>query len=410
MDPRRRCIGSLAHSVKMQHVARALRENATMRAHLKIVPFPRRRGFVGGRVGYLQLNPYAQAAFNPVVQSAIGAKYIQGLYSRKKKVIRPRMVYGKRKRSDHVIASRYFSRKRAMFTRARIGRPRFRIGGSWSRRRNMRARFRRSYRKRRYKASLITRCGVGSKQDQYTILRRSTNLAAQANNKSFYFVTSSVGLRDIDTFNQIYTNEALTDDDQGIVILNEKCEVVFKLQSDMAAQVTVHTVMFRRDWNSNYGTFADNVLNDGFQKVGLANSKHQELGTTLFMNNRFCHTMKVLRSRKLFLDPGKTTKVSMQTSKPKWMSYAYKAESTTNQLKGSIVFLFEIQGVPTHDSTTAANVGTSAPVIDVYLTKTCKYRVPDTKAQNVYQSATVTNPAAPVGFVDEDLKEDVEET
>lgn len=309
----------------------------------------------------------------------------------------------KRKRSKS-IAKKYFAKKRAVM---RNRRPSYKSVFGYKKfgRRISRVQT------RKYRAMKL---GVGTHSDRYQVTRSSGAIIGVANKIHFEFAPTNVGLRDIETLDNIYTNEGFSDVDTKIVMMSEKVSCVMKMQSDMGGIVTIHKLQARNLFTSGFGGLSANIIDEGFSGIGLASSEDQEHGTTIFMNNRLTKYFKVLNSTTLFLKAGEVRKYTMTNNRMQVMDFEYRNEPTFTQKRGTVLLLVEIAGVPVHDNGAGAgaeSVGTSAPVLDFYTTKTVKYRIPDRSGERSYNAnVSVTVPVGPIGFVDGDIVEQAEET
>jgi hypothetical protein len=269
---------------------------------------------------------------------------------------------------------------------------------------------RRSYRpKRKYRKCTYNRLSVGDKVTKYISRTVGTRISTSNDKKTWAFATLNLGLHDESTLNDIYTKEAFTNEEQRVVITGQYFNMRIKNQSDMGCYITLYQCQLKTNWNvAGLGSLQGSTIDAGFQAVGLANNSEQENSVRLSMNHIFFNYWRILKKRRIYLAPQQVINHSMNSSFIHMRNFHYKLESAT-YLQGAKYVLWECEGVPTHDQTTAGDVGLSSVSCDVWITKNTSYKVPAPGSVTVDHNVETTLPVTPVGFVNEDLAEDAQE-
>lgn len=252
----------------------------------------------------------------------------------------------------------------------------------------------------------LKKLGVTDFVPRYMLNEATDRIVLSTSSKQIGYLESiNTGFFGKTMLDSIYTNETLDNDADEIVLTNQRVEYVLKNQSDMAIYMTLTENKLKRHWTTTFGT-SGALITDAFASIGLAASNEQQLCANLEMCPKWKHWVKTIRKKTFILQPGETRKVIFSNPRIKKMNFMYKSEADISVLAGTHFFTYEAHGVPTHDSTTATNIGLSASVVDVYMSRKYTYRELDSNTHpKAFESTAVNDPAVPVGFVDEDLAE-----
>jgi hypothetical protein len=188
----------------------------------------------------------------------------------------------------------------------------------------------------------------------------------------------NAGLNSKNALDDIFAeNATLTGDaDHTVVMSYQRCDYFMKNQTDIPIYVTAYECQMRRDWNSGYGSFESEVFAEGFNTVGLANSANQQIGVSLFENTKFTHWVKISKQKTFVMQPAVARKYSMVDSNIYKRNFKYKDEATTNVLKGTKWLVLKLHGTPVHSSGTVTQVGISKISLDVVVSRTTKFHIP----------------------------------
>lgn len=259
----------------------------------------------------------------------------------------------------------------------------------------------------------LTWMGVGAANDRCVVKNDCINIAGVNSRVQFQMLNASFGLGDLSTRDLVYTQSGFSDDDNSVVQLSESVVYTLKNQGDMGCYLTLYTVRLTRDIVSTMDSGSlNNMIATGFSESGGSNSNDQELGVSLYQNNKTKHWIKIIKTQSCYLQPAETKRISLASKKIKRIHFGYKKESEISQRRGALYVIAAVSGIPLHDITfTTTQFATSAPSLDVWCTKKLKFRIPDGNYVPSFSTSTnITAPAnAAVGAVEEDIEIDVEE-
>lgn len=260
------------------------------------------------------------------------------------------------------------------------------------------------------RSKMLQKFGVQDESPRYYLKTGSLSVESSLGSKAYATGLAGAGLKSLPVLDEIYTAEGLTDNDQSVVFTHQGVEYIFKNQSDMGLYLKIHECVFKRDFGSAFGGFSS-IISDGFSDIGLSNSVEQEIPSHIRMNTKFNHFQKIVRTTTIALQPGETKKYLLKRDGVWKQNFYYKKETDTNGLKGAHWLLIETHGVPVHDSTTTTNISLANTALDIFWSMRYVYRTPN-KDTPIHANVTVghTEPAAPVGFVDEDIAKSTVET
>lgn len=248
--------------------------------------------------------------------------------------------------------------------------------------------------------------GVGASVNKYHNAAIVKRIGGDPDLCRFDLISTSYGLNDITAYNNVYSNESFSDAQQRFVVVrqNLKCEI--KSACDTPVLMDVYIVKLKKDWNSGYGDFETDVLDNGFSYVGLTASASQHPAVSIYQNTRFLNTFNIVKSWKKILQPAEHYMFNMRSKSVFRRDFWWKNEATVNQLKGTYFILLKSRGTLSHDSTTMTNIGTADYALDCLITKEMVYRLPDAKEDvKGYATWTGTRPTTHEVFGDIDIEE-----
>lgn len=230
--------------------------------------------------------------------------------------------------------------------------------------------------------------------NSFTVSQGAKNMALAS--------TTLAGFNSKYMLDAIYTQESYADFDRKICVASQVDSYLLANQSNGGVYVTARYMKWKKDWTSTYGTISANLIQEGFNNVGLANSTEQLPITSIYQNQKLMNWCQVKKTDRFFLAAGGVRKLTYSDKNIKKLKFQYKTESTISYLRGSCFLLIEVHGTPIHDQSTAANIDTAATVIDVYQNVQWKYyTTDDTNFFQVTVDDNITNPVTPVRFIED---------
>lgn len=234
----------------------------------------------------------------------------------------------------------------------------------YSKRRPRRMYRRKRYRRRRRGGGTISRILKALTTPVIAIETDASKVLATASR--CVYATWSLG--EIPDFASCYTALGLTPDsakDDNILIRKMIGVYRFTNATEAPIEFTLYHVVPRDDIPSGRGSVVD-TLAAGFVNVGCTDGE-QDQTLTPFESPLFCREYKILRSRKMILQPGQMVSQTLKSKKMRMYSDAENdvAGAALAYKRGvTQLLLIRLQGLPAHDTMTDTNIGTTQARID----------------------------------------------
>lgn len=258
------------------------------------------------------------------------------------------------------------------------------------RRTRYRGRRRKTYRRRRRGGGMISRI---LKALTTPVIAIETDAAkVLANESRCVYATWSLG--EISDFASCYTALGLTPDaakDDNILIRKMIGIYKFTNVTEVPIEFTLYHVVPRDDILDTRGNVIQTIA-AGFVNVGCTNGEIDQT-LTPFESPLFCRDYKVLRSRKMILQPGQMVTQTLKSKRMRMYSDAENDVAAISYKRGiTQLLLIRLQGIPAHDKDTDGNIGTAQARVDT--TSMRKYWVSQpigTTQTNVKQGTLYTS-------------------
>lgn len=261
-------------------------------------------------------------------------------------------------------------------------------------------------RKQRGRFNRLRKYGIKVSSKKFTTLDTASAFTHLADTNKFFVITDfdnrHIGFNTKERFDDIYDAEGLLDINQSVVVGKQSVMMLLKSQCDCPAYLKIHQIQMKRDMVSASGP--NTIIAGGFNQVGYGATTNQPLSVSIYDNKEFTRYFKVLKTDSFSLQPGGTIKKQFQLNTTYRKRYEYK-NSTHNHLKGSIYFLIECHGVPTHGTTNSNEIGLSRGVMDLIISERTEYYPTDTPPFSVARTDSNAFPSDPITFHDEDISE-----